>query len=135
MFSISPISSKKVNGHTYFYHRWYEGKAKKEQFIPEDELEQLRAQIEKRKELETQRKEFKKQLPKLPKKTDHMFQTNVRAGAALRSYAAPVKSFKKRDGFQALHDYVYGPQGVHPLWSAPDREDDSDSANPFRDVG
>ena len=37
------ISTKKVNGHTYSYHRWYEGKTKRERFIPEDKLEQLRA--------------------------------------------------------------------------------------------
>ena len=104
------ISSKKINGHVYFYHRWYEGKKKKEQFIPKKELERLRTQIEKRKELETQRKELKKQLPNALKKSDYTFRTNVRTGAALRNYAAPVKSFKKRDGFQALHDYIYGPR-------------------------
>ena len=42
------ISTKKVNGHLYYYHRWYEGKTKKERFVPEEELEQLRAQIEQR---------------------------------------------------------------------------------------
>ena len=54
------ISSKKVNGHTYYYHRWYEGKTKKEKFIPENELEQLRDQIEQRKELQAQREAMKK---------------------------------------------------------------------------
>ena len=61
------ISTKKVNGHTYFYHRWYEGKTKKEQFVSEEHMEQLKARIEQRKELEAQRKELKKQLPKPPK--------------------------------------------------------------------
>ena len=42
------ISTKKVNGHTYYYHRWYESKTKKERFVPEEELEHLRAQIERR---------------------------------------------------------------------------------------
>ena len=65
------ISSKKVNGHTYYYHRWYEGKSKKERFIPEEELEQLREQIEQRKELQAQRKELKKQLSKTPNKALH----------------------------------------------------------------
>ena len=32
------ISTKKVNGHLYYYHRWYEGKTKKERFIPGEEL-------------------------------------------------------------------------------------------------
>ena len=41
---------------------------------------------------------------------EHAFLTNVRTGTALRSFAAPVRGFKKRDCFQALHDYIYGPQ-------------------------
>ena len=61
------ISTKKVNGHTYYYHRWYEGKTNKEQFIPEEEVIPLRAQIEKRKELQAQRTELKKQLQKKPR--------------------------------------------------------------------
>ena len=28
------ISTKTVNGHVYFYQRWYEGKTKKEKYIP-----------------------------------------------------------------------------------------------------
>ena len=55
------ISAKKVNGHTYYYHRWYEGKMKKERFIPEEELDQLRALIGQRKELQEKRKELKRQ--------------------------------------------------------------------------
>ena len=39
------ISTKKVNGHLYYYHRWYEGKTKKERFIPEEELEQLQGLV------------------------------------------------------------------------------------------
>ena len=27
------ISTKKVNGHLYYYHRWYEGKTKKDRFM------------------------------------------------------------------------------------------------------
>lgn len=41
---------------------------------------------------------------------EHAFLTNVRTGTVLRSFAAPVRSFKKRDCYRTLHDYVYGPQ-------------------------
>ena len=108
------ISTKKVNGHTYFYHRWYEGKAKKEQFIPEDELEPLRAQIEQRKELQAQKKELKKLLPKTPKKampedkTEYV--TIVRRGAELRAFMTPALNFRRRECYAHLRNYVFGPQ-------------------------
>ena len=108
------ISAKKVNGHTYFYHRWYEGKTKKEQFIREDELEQLRAQIEQRKALQAQRKELKKQLPKTPNKAPNEDQTEyvtiVRRGAALRAFLTPALNYRRRGCYTRLRDYVFGPQ-------------------------
>ena len=87
------ISTKKVNGHTYYYHRWYEDRVKKEMFVPEENLEQLREQIEHRKELEAQQKELKKQLPKAPGKqredaTDYI--TVVRRGSALKALTESV---------------------------------------------
>ena len=108
------ISPKKVNGHSYFYHRWYEGKAKIEQFVPEDELEQLRAQIEQRKELQAQLKEQKKQLPKAPKKAVHEdkteYYTIVRRGAELRAFMKPALKYRRRECYVRLRDYVFSPQ-------------------------
>ena len=108
------ISSKNVNGHTYYYHRWYEGKTKKERFIPEDELEQLRAQIEQRKELQAQRKELKKQLPRASKKPLHVDKTEyvtiVRRGAELRAFMTPALNYRRRECYVHLRDYVFGPQ-------------------------
>lgn len=108
------ISSKKVNGHTYFYHRWYEGKSKKEKFIPENELEQLRAQIEQRKELQKQRKELKRQLPKASKKALHADKTEyitiVRRGSELRAFMKPALNYRRRECYARLRDYVFGPQ-------------------------
>ena len=108
------ISTKKVNGHLYYYHRWYEGKTKKERFIPEEELEQLRAQIEQRKELQTQRKELKKLLPAAPKKTlkedTAEYITMVRRGSALRAFMTPALKYRRRECYARLKDYVFGPQ-------------------------
>lgn len=108
------ISAKKVNGHTYYYHRWYEEKTKKEQFIPEEELEQLRAKIKQRKELQTQRIELKKLMPKASKKeqkedtTEYI--TIVRRGSALRAFMAPALNYRRRECYSRLRDYVFGPQ-------------------------
>ena len=49
---IGYISKKTINGNAYFYHRWTENKKRREKYIPADELESFRAQIERRKELE-----------------------------------------------------------------------------------
>ena len=49
------ITKKTVNGKEYFYHRWTEDKKRREKYIPADELENFRAQIERRKALEQER--------------------------------------------------------------------------------
>ena len=58
------ITKKTISGKDYFYHRWTENKKRREKYIPADELENFRAQIERRKELEHELKALKKQLPK-----------------------------------------------------------------------
>ena len=108
------ISTKKVNGHTYYYHRWYEGKTKKEQFIPEEEVIPLRTQIEKRKELQAQRTELKKQLPKGSKKKlpedKAEYITMVRRGPELRAFMTPALKYRRRECYTRLQEYVFGPQ-------------------------
>ena len=59
------VTKKTVNGKEYFYHRWTENKKRREKYIPVDELENFRAQIESRKELEQEMKALKKHLPKV----------------------------------------------------------------------
>lgn len=106
------VGQKTVNGKEYFYQRWTENKKRKEKFVPADEIEALKSEIEKRKALEKELKELRRQVPAVSvlKPAAHTFLTNVRTGSALRSFAAPVKDYKKRDCFQALHEYLYGPQ-------------------------
>ena len=106
------IGRKTVGGNVYFYHRWTENKKRIEKYVPSDEVEALKERIETRKTLEAQLKALRKQVPAAaaPRQIGHAFLTNVRTGTALRSFAAPVRSFKKRDCFQTLQDYIYGPQ-------------------------
>ena len=61
------ITKKTVNGKEYFYHRWTENKKRWEKYIPVDELENFRAQIERRKELEHELKILRKHLKKKKK--------------------------------------------------------------------
>ena len=85
------ITKKTVNGKEYFYHRWTENKKRREKYIPADELENFRVQIERRKALEQELKALKKQLPKAKSANPSAFTTNVRTGEALRSFASPVR--------------------------------------------
>jgi hypothetical protein len=102
------ITKKTVNGKEYFCHRWTENKKRQKKYIPADELENFRAQIERRKELEQEMKALKKQLPKAKPADISAFTTNVRTGEALHSFASPVRAYRKRECFRQLHDYVYG---------------------------
>ena len=109
-FPVGSVTKKTVNGKEYFYHRWTENGKRREQYIPADELENFRAQIEQRKTLEQELKELKKRLPK-EKKTDiSEFTTNLRTGEELRSFATAVHNYHKRECFRQLHDFVYGEQ-------------------------
>ena len=106
------VGKKTVNGKEYFYLRWTENRKRKEKYVPADEIEALKSKIEKRKALEKELKALCRQVPTAvtPLPSAYTFLTNVRTGSALRSFAAPVKGFKKRDCFQPLREYLYGPQ-------------------------
>ena len=104
------VTKKTVNGKDYYYHRWTEEKKRREKYIPAEELDWFRKQIEQRKALEKELKTLKKQLPNaaVPAASAQVFATTVRTGAALRAFSAPVRNYKKRECFQQLHDYIYG---------------------------
>ena len=90
------VTKKTVNGKEYFYHRWTENKKRREKYIPADELENFRAQIEQRKALEREVKALKKQLPKAKPADTSASTTNVRTGEALRSFAASIRGYRRR---------------------------------------
>lgn len=95
------ITKKTVNGKEYFYHRWTENKKRREKYIPADELEDFRTQIEQRKALEQELKAMKRQLPKAKSANLSAFTTNVRTGEALRSFAASVRGYRRRECFRS----------------------------------
>ena len=106
---VGSITKKNVNGREYFYHRWTENRKRREKYIPAEDLENFRARIEQRKELEQELKSLKRYLP-AGKTADAAFSftTNVRIGEELRPMAASVRGYHRRECFQQLHDFVYG---------------------------
>ena len=102
------ITKKTINGKEYFYHRWTENKKRREKYIPQDELDEFRARIELRKALEQEVKTLNRQLPKTKAIDSSTLTTNIRIGEELRSFATPVRGFRKRECLKQLHDFVYG---------------------------
>ena len=106
------VTKKTISGNVYFYHRWTENKKRREKYIPAEEVDSFRKQIERRKALEKELKVLQKQLPKksVSAATAHTFATNIRTGEALRTFSASVRKYRKRECFRQLHDYIYGEQ-------------------------
>ena len=105
---IGSITTKRVNGHVYHYHRWSENGERSEKYLSADEVAPLKEQIDRRKALEAELRLLKKKAPKKKTTKQQTFITNVRIGDSLRTYSRSVKKFKKRQCYQSLHDYVYG---------------------------
>lgn len=106
------IAVKKVRGKEYYYHRITRNNKRTETYLNFDEVEPLRIEIEKRKALEAEVKELRRQLPKSKttrvKKESHQFLTYVRIDDQLKTYASQVKAYKKRECYEQIADYVFG---------------------------
>ncbi|MGI5948097.1 MAG: AAA family ATPase [Lachnospiraceae bacterium] len=111
---IGSISTKRVNGKEYYYHRWTENKKRKEKYIPASEVNSMREQIQERKRLEEELKELCQKADSIKTLVPspapgYNFITNVRTGESLRTFSLPVRNYKKRECYDKLHDFVYGP--------------------------
>lgn len=108
------IAVKKIKGKDYYYHRITQNQKRTETYVDFNQVEELRAQIEKRKALETELKRLKRLVPSQERtreeKVTHQFSTYVRIGSQLKSLAAPVEKYKRRECYSVLHDFVFGEQ-------------------------
>lgn len=108
------ITVKKIKGKEYYYHRITQNQKRTETYIDFDHVDELHAQIEKRKELEKELKKLKRFAPSPElaeeKKITHQFSTYLRIGSQLENLAAPVKKYKRRECYSVLHDFVFGEQ-------------------------
>ena len=82
------VTKKTINGNVYFYHRWTENKKRREKYIPAEEVDSFRKQIERRKGLEKELKVLQKQLPKksVSAVSAHIFLCQVGTKKFLRFY-------------------------------------------------
>ena len=117
------ITKKTVNGKEYFYHRWTENKSGGRSIFPLTNWRIFAPKSSGGRRLEQELKALKKQLPKAKSANPSAFITNVRTGEALRSFAASVRGYRRRECFRQLHDFCLrraAGQGVHSLRPAPD---------------
>ncbi len=107
------ISKKNINGKTRYYLQWTEDGKKKSKYVDDALVADLRAKIERRRELQKREKELTFMLPK-PQKTEkqeeekHVFKTDVMLGENLTNYVQTVANYKKRSLYKNICDYVYG---------------------------
>ena len=103
------VSKKTIKDKVYYYHRVNRDGKSKETYVAFDDVEELKVQIKKRRELEKELKELKRLVPVAPKNSiSHEFNTYIRIGEQLKKYASSVKSYKKRECYSKLHEYIYG---------------------------
>ena len=105
------ITTKKIkgsNGKTYEYHflQWRENGKQKSRTLKDDEILVIQKQLEERKRLEHL---LISEEPIFEKHID-VFNTQIRIGSTLNSFVAPVKNLKKRQGYKAIEEYIYGAQ-------------------------
>lgn len=107
---IGYISKKTIGGKTRYYRQWTENGKIKSKYIPNEEYDEVSQAIARRKELQKQLKELKKQQPIHNEQMTEPFdyETNVLMGEALRKGYVEVAELQKRDCFEQLEKYLYG---------------------------
>lgn len=107
------ITKKKIRDKEYYYHRIARNGKRVEKYIDFKDVSELKDRIDRRKKLEKDLKELKKQIvpEKATTKEEHLeFKTTVRTGSRLRAQIAVTKKYKKRECIRELRDYVFGSQ-------------------------
>lgn len=102
------ITYKTIRGKKYAYLQWTENGKQYNRRIKDEEFKELSEKIE-------ARKVFEKRLREAPEATitpdvikDDYFFAEVKIGQELLDFVEPVRSYKKRECFQEIQDYVYG---------------------------
>lgn len=101
------ITYKKINGKEYAYYQWRENGKQRSRRIKDEESEELKRQILRRKELQSLIRDMETNITKTPKPA-YQFHCAVRIGKDLERFVKPVAKWMKRECYQQLYDYVYG---------------------------
>ena len=103
------VSKKTIKDKIYYYHRMTRDGKVKETYVDFKDVDTLKAQIKKRRELEKELKKLRRIEPASAKKSSKTeFNTYIRVGEDLKKFASYVKKYKKRECYSKLHKYIYG---------------------------
>ena len=106
---IGYISRKNIRGKVKLYHQWTENGKKKSKYLDDDTAAELSALIEKRRSLEKEMRELRKQLPKQKHTTaedTYTFKSDVLIGKALKPLAESVRGFERRSCYAELESFL-----------------------------
>lgn len=105
---VGYISNKRINGVIRHYLQWTDQNGKiKSKYIPDSEYEELKAQMERKKEIQAELKKIGISKSSRERKTKS-YEMNVLVGEELKKFVDVVKGFKKRDCFDSLLTFLYG---------------------------
>ncbi|MCQ2061110.1 MAG: AAA family ATPase [Fibrobacter sp.] len=123
--SIGGITYKTINGKRYAYYQWMENGKQRSRRVKDEELPSLLAEIEQRKAAKANTTLLTNGLVLCDNGVAYFaggalavgmngvaglsFKTDVKLGASLKNFSANVLQWKKRDGFERLRDYIFGP--------------------------
>ena len=98
------ITEKKINGGSYYYHRWYESGKRHEKYVSGEDAKIISEQIKYRKELEKRLKDLERQNDK---HQGNEFSLQILTGDELKRFANPVLYLKRRECFSQLDGYIH----------------------------
>ncbi len=103
------IALKRINGKDYYYHRININGKRNEEYVSFKNLDELKSQIEKRKDLENKLKDLKKQvvIKSNMNKKNINFKTIVCFGDLLKSQVSFTEKYKKRECIKKLREYIF----------------------------
>ena len=99
------VAKKTIKGKEYFYHRITENGKRRELYVPADEVDGLRAQIEQRRELERELRKMKKPVSSSVPTQTFELTTNVRMErlwATSRNQYGAIANENASDNFMIL---------------------------------
>lgn len=102
------ITYKSIRGKKYAYLQWTENGKQRSRRVKDDELQELSEKIKQRKSLEAKLKEAPETtlMPEVMK--DDFYFSEIKRGQDLLDFVDPIRSYKKRECYPKLRDYLYG---------------------------
>ena len=131
------ITYKKINGRKYAYYQWREDGRQRSRRVKADELDALSEQIALRKGYQSILKEAQAGYGTHSSinNTSGSFRCIARTGRELDDFVKPVSTYKKRECYRQLQDYIrrYLRQGIYFVWAETHRQDNTNPADYLRD--